>query len=380
MSQEGVTLHRGLKGVYLDTTRICHIDGQKGILLYRGYTIHDLAENASFEEVCYLLLHDDLPDRRQLEEFEAALRVSRKLPHQVVDIIRQIKDAHPLDVLRTAISALSAFDPDANDNSLEANLRKGTRLIAQFPTVVASHERIRKGLEPVAPRDDLNHAANFLWMLKGEEPDPESTRAMDLDFILHAEHSSNASAFAVRVAASTLGDLHAAIVAGIAALKGPLHGGAAQAVIEMAREVGEPENAEAWVKEQLAAGKRIMGFGHRVYKTQDPRARHLKDLARKLGEKFGDPKTFQILVNIEKAMGPLQVKGIYANVDFYAGCIYHYLNIPTDLYIPIFAIGRIPGWIAHALEQYADNVLIRPLLHYTGPMRRTFLPLNERGA
>jgi citrate synthase len=376
---EQVVLHRGLKGVYLDATRICHIDGEKGILLYRGYSIHDLAQNATFEEVCYLLLYGDLPNRQQLAEFDAALRASRTLPSAVLDIIRSVKDAHPLDVLRTAVSALSAFDPDVKDMTPEANLRKGTRLIAQFPTIVAAHERMRNGLEPVPPREDLNHAANFLWMLKGEEPDADSAKAMDLDFILHAEHSSNASAFAVRVAASTLADLHAAIVAGIAALKGPLHGGAAEAVIEMAEEIGEPERAEAWVKEQLAQGKRIMGFGHRVYKTEDPRARHLRELAKRLGEKFGDPKTFQIMTAIERAMQPLRAKGIYVNVDFYAGCIYHYLGIPADLYIPIFAIGRIPGWVAHALEQYADNLLIRPLLHYVGPMERPFVPIDRRG-
>lgn len=378
MMTEQLVLHRGLKNVYLDATRICHIDGEKGILLYRGYNIHDLAQHATFEEVCYLLLYGELPTQQQLSEFDAALKAARTLPPQIVDIIRQVKNSHPLDVLRTAVSALSAFDPDVEDNSLNANLRKGTRLIAQFPTIVATHDRIRNGLEPVPPRDDLNHAANFLWMLKEKEPDEDSVKAMNLDFILHAEHSSNASAFAVRVAASTLADLHAAIVAGIAALKGPLHGGAAEATIKMAEEIGEPEKAEAWVKGQLAAGKRIMGFGHRVYKTEDPRARHLRELTKRLGEKFGDPKTFQIMVNIEKAMEPLRAKGVYVNVDFYAGCIYHYFGIPEDLYVPIFAIGRIPGWVAHALEQYADNVLIRPLLHYTGPMEQEFVPIERR--
>lgn len=375
---EQVVLHRGLKSVYLDQTRICYIDGERGILLYRGYSIHDLAQHATFEEVCYLLLYGDLPNRQQLTEFDAALKSARSLPPAVIDILRSVKNAHPLDVLRTAVSALSAFDPDVAEMTPEANLRKGIRLIAQFPTIVATHERLRKGLEPVSPRDDLNHAANFLWMLKGEEPDADSAKAMDLDFILHAEHSSNASAFAVRVAASTLADLHAAIVAGIATLKGPLHGGAAEAVVEMAQEIGEPERAEAWVKEQLAQGKRIMGFGHRVYKTEDPRARHLRALAKRLGETLGDPKTFQIMTAIEQAMTPLREKGIYVNVDFYAGCIYHYLGIPADLYIPIFAIGRIPGWVAHALEQYADNVLIRPLLHYVGPMERQFVPIDQR--
>ncbi len=238
---EQVVLHRGLKGVYLDATRICHIDGEKGILLYRGYSIHDLAQNATFEEVCYLLLYGDLPNRQQLAEFDAALRASRTLPSAVLDIIRSVKDAHPLDVLRTAVSALSAFDPDVKDMTPEANLRKGTRLIAQFPTIVAAHERMRNGLEPVPPREDLNHAANFLWMLKGEEPDADSAKAMDLDLPSCTPNTvPTHRLLPFGFAASTLADLHAAIVAGIAALKGPLHGGAAEAVIEMAEEIGNP--------------------------------------------------------------------------------------------------------------------------------------------
>lgn len=375
---EQVTVYKGLEGIYSDTTKICHIDGERGILLYRGFIIHDLAENASFEEVCYLLLHDKLPTRQELNEFDAALKANRRLPTGVVDIIRYVKEGHPMDVLRTAVSVLGAIDPDVKDNSLEANLRKATRLIAQFPTIVATHERLRKGLEPVQPRDDLGHAANFLWMLKGEEPDKDAARAMDLDFILHAEHSSNASAFTTRVVASTLSDLHSAVVGGISALKGPLHGGAAEAVMEMVEAIKKPENAEPWVKEQLSAKKRIMGFGHRVYKTEDPRARHLRELSRTLGEKYGDPETFQILSNIEKAMEPLREKRIYVNVDFYAGSIYHYLGIPADMYVPIFAIGRVIGWIVHILEQYAEGRLIRPLLHYVGPMERAWVAIDER--
>ncbi len=378
MVSEEIVLHRGLKNVYLDKTDICHIDGQKGILLYRGYNIHDLAVHSTFEEVCYLLIYGELPKEEELKEFDNALRSQRTIPDEVLKVIDLVKKDHPLDVLRTAVSSLSAFDPDRDDNTREANLRKGTRLIAQFPTIITTHARMRDGKEPIHPRNDLNHAGNFLWMLTGQEPDAEATRAMDLDFILHAEHSSNASAFSVRVAASTLADLHSAIVAGIATLKGPLHGGAAERTVEMAMEVGEPARAQAWVQEQLAQHRRIMGFGHRVYKAEDPRARHLRDLSRILGERYGDAKTFQIMVAIEKAMEPLQAKGIYVNVDFYAGSIYHYLGIPTDLYTAVFSIGRIPGWIAHALEQYADNVLIRPLLHYTGPAERSYVPIKER--
>ncbi|MCS7264527.1 MAG: citrate synthase [Armatimonadetes bacterium] len=378
MSAEQVIVNKGLEGIYFDNTSICHIDGQRGILLYRGYNIHDLASNATYEEVCYLLLYDRLPTKDELDQFDAALKENRNLPSAVMDVIYAFKDGHPTDVLRTAVSALGTIDPDVKDMSLEANLRKGIRLIAQFPTIVAAHERIRKGLDFTPPREDLSHAANFLWMLKGEEPDPDAVRAMDLDFILHAEHSSNASTFTARVAASTLADLHSSVVAAISALKGPLHGGAAEAVMEMVEAIGEPERAEGWVQEQLAAKKRIMGFGHRVYKTEDPRARHLRELSKILGEKYGEPKTFQILQNIEKAMEPMRAKGIYVNVDFYAGSIYHYLGIPADLYIPIFAIGRIVGWVAHILEQYSDNRLIRPLLHYVGPMERQWVFIEQR--
>src|SRR3954464_2159041 len=258
-------LAKGLRNVVLDTTESSFIDGEEGILLYRGYSIHDLAEHSSFEEATYLLLHGTLPTREELTAFDNRLRRQRALPGGVVDVIRIVKDAHPMDVLRTATSALSAYDPDADDGSRDAVLRKSERLTAQIASIVATHERIRKGKEPVLPREDLSHAGNFLWMLTGEEPSEEATSAIDLDFILHAEHGANASAFAARVTASTLSDMHSAIVSAIGTLKGPLHGGAAEAVQEMTEEIGKPENAKEYIRKRLDAKDRVMGFGHRVY-------------------------------------------------------------------------------------------------------------------
>jgi citrate synthase len=371
-------IYRGLKGVTVDVTEASFIDGEVGKLLYRGYNIHDLAEHSTFEETTYLLWHGRLPTRRELDQFDRQLRASRALPPEILEIIRLIKGAHPMDVLRTAVSALAAFDPDVNDNSFEANIRKGTRLTAQFPTIVAAHARIRDGKDPIPPNPNLGHAANFLYMLHGKEPDEVSARALDVDLILHAEHGSNASAFSVRVTASTLADMHAAIVAGIGTLKGPLHGGAAEAVMTMVKEIGKPENAEAYVKKALAEGKRIMGFGHRVYKTEDPRARHLRKLSKEMGERMGQPEWYQILTKVEEAMAPLREKGIYVNVDFYSGSVYYLLGIPEDLFVPVFAISRISGWVTQVLEQWRDNVIIRPLLKYVGPMDLPYVPIDQR--
>jgi citrate synthase len=283
-----------------------------------------------------------------------------------------------MDVLRTAASALSAFDPDVEDNSREANIRKSERLISQFPTIVAAHHRIRNGEKPVTPREDLGHAANFLYMLYAKDPSPEAVEAMDLDFLLHAEHGANASAFAARVTASTLSDLHSSIVTAIGTLKGPLHGGAAEAVQKMTSEIGDPSRADAYIKEKLANHERIMGFGHRVYRAEDPRARHMREKSRVLGEKLGHSEWYQILTQVEKDMAPYQSRGIFVNVDFYAGSVYALLGLPEDLFVPIFAIGRIPGWCVEILEQYDNNLLIRPLLEYTGPMAMTYTPIDQR--
>ena len=370
---------KGLKDVYLDTTESSFIDGLEGKLLYRGYNIHDLAEKSTFEEVIYLLLYGNLPSKEQLAEFEAHLRANRRIPDEVIQVLELVKNSHPMDALRTGISAMSAFDPEVTDNSVEATIRKGIRLTAMGPTIVAAHHRLRQGLEPVAPNPDLNHAGNFLYMLFGEVPDQETTDLLDVDFILHAEHGANASAFGARVAASTISDLHSAVVTGVGVLKGPAHGGAAEEVMKMALEIGQPENAEEYCRNILDNGGRIMGFGHRVYKAEDPRARHLRERSRALGEKLGEPRWFQILNYVEEeVMVRYRSRGIFVNVDFFAGSIYYLLDIPDDLFISIFALGRIPGWTLQCAEQYEDNILIRPLLEYSGDMDLEYVPIEQR--
>ena len=370
---------KGLKDVYLDTTESSFIDGQVGKLLYRGYNIHDLAEMSTFEEVIYLLLYGELPTGEQLAEFDATLRANRRIPDEVIQVLDLVKNSHPMDALRTGISALSAFDEEVADNSVEATLRKGIRLTAQGPTIVAAHHRLRQGLEPVAPTPDLNHSGNFLYMMFGEVPDQETTDLLDVDFILHAEHGANASSFGARVTASTISDLHSAVTTGVGVLKGPAHGGAAEEVMKMSLEIGNPENAEEYARKHLEAGGRIMGFGHRVYRAEDPRARHLRERAQALGEKKGEPRWFQILSHLEQnTMLPYRDKGICVNVDFFAGAIYYLLDIPDDLFISIFALGRIPGWTLQCIEQYKDNILIRPLLEYTGDMDLEYVPIEQR--
>lgn len=373
-------IRKGLKDVYLDTTESSFIDGAEGKLLYRGYNIHDLAEQSTFEEVIYLLLYAKLPNRAELADFDRTLRANRRIPDAVIQVLELVKDSHPMDALRTGLSALSAFDPEVNDNSADATLRKGVRMTAMGPTIVAAHHRLRQGLEPVAPNPDLNHAGNFLYMLFGEVPDQETTDLLDVDFILHAEHGANASAFGARVTASTISDLHSAVVTGVGTLKGPAHGGAAEEVMKMALEIGQPENAAEYCRNILDNGGRIMGFGHRVYRAEDPRARHLRERSRILSEKMGQPHWFQILTYVEEeAMVPYRSRGIFVNVDFFAGSIYYLLGIPDDLFISIFALGRIPGWTLQCVEQFQDNILIRPLLEYTGEMDLEYVPLEQRG-
>ncbi len=373
-------IRKGLKDVYLDTTTASFIDGEEGKLLYRGYNIHDLAEKSTFEEVIYLLLYGKLPTRQELEAFDQILRANRHIPDEVIQVLDLVKTSHPMDALRTGLSALSAFDSDVTDNSVEATIRKGIRLTAMGPTIVAAHHRLRQGLEPVAPNPDLSLAGNFLYMLFNELPDEETTKLLDVDFILHAEHGANASAFGARVTASTISDLHSAVVTGVGTLKGPAHGGAAEEVMKMALEIGQPENAEEYCRNILDNGGRIMGFGHRVYRAEDPRARHLRERSRTLSEKVGQPHWFQILTFVEEnAMVPYRSRGIFVNVDFFAGSIYYLLGIPDDLFISIFALGRIPGWTLQCMEQFEDNILIRPLLEYTGEMDLEYVQLEQRG-
>lgn len=379
MTEEKVQLHRGLREVYIDRSKSSFIDGNIGKLLYRGYNIDDLAVHSNFEETAYLVMYGKLPTQAQLEEFDTKLKAARLIPDEIVDVIKLTRNSHPMDVLRTAISALSAYDPDTEDNSTEATLRKGLRLTAQAPTIVATHARVRDGKDPIAPDSNLNQAANFLNMLFGELPEQVDSDLIDKDFVLHAEHGINASSFGARVAASTVADLHCAVTTGVAVLKGPSHGGAAEEVMKMAQEIGTEENAENYVRERLDSGGRIMGFGHRVYRAIDPRSVHLQDDAKALGERKGEPKWFSILQNVIEAMEPYRRRGIYQNVDFFSGTIYYLLGIPDDLFISIFAMGRIPGWTAQVVEQFENNILLRPRLLYTGEMDVPYVPIGERG-
>ena len=379
MTEEKVQLHRGLREVYIDRSKSSFIDGNIGKLLYRGYNIDDLAVHSNFEETAYLVMYGKLPTQAQLDEFDAKLKAARLIPDEIVDIIKLTRHSHPMDVLRTAISALSAYDPDTEDNSIEATLRKGLRLTAQAPTIVATHARVRDGKDLIAPDSNLNQAANFLNMLFGELPEQVDSDLIDKDFVLHAEHGINASSFGARVAASTVADLHCAVTTGVAVLKGPSHGGAAEEVMKMAQEIGTEENAENYVRERLDSGGRIMGFGHRVYRAIDPRSVHLQEDAKALGERKGEPKWFSILQNVIEAMEPYRRRGIYQNVDFFSGTIYYLLGIPDDLFISIFAMGRIPGWTAQVVEQFENNILLRPRLLYTGEMDVPYVPIGERG-
>ncbi len=377
-TDEQVQIHRGLNGVYFDRSDVCFIDGRAGELRYRGYSIHDLAERSTFEETAYLLFHGDLPTSDERAKFDRELRDARVLPSSAIDVIRAIKDAHPMEVLRTAVSALGASDPEVDDKSQEATLRKGIRLTSQVPMLVAAHHRIRQGLDPVPPDPSLGQAANFLWMVKGERPSEDASALMDTDFILHAEHGANASSFTARVVAGTDANLHAAVTAAVAALSGPAHGGAAEDVMKMAMEIGTPERAAAWVKAKRANREPIMGFGHRVYRTEDPRARHMREGVRRLSEEMGQPKWYAILEAVVEAMRPYARLGVNVNVDFYAGVVYYLHGIPSDLFVPIFAIGRTPGWCVSVMEQTANNILIRPLTLYTGPEPREYTPPEAR--
>ena len=378
MTERKVELKRGLRDVHIDTTRSSFIDGKTGKLLYRGYSIDDLAKHSTFEETAYLLLYGALPTGSQLATFDAELKANRQLPDEVIQVISLTKDAHPMDVLRTAVSALAAFDPDVTDNSPEATLRKGLRLTSQAPTIVAAHARIRDGAESLSPDPSLSHAANFLYMLFGQEPDSQDARLLDKDFVLHAEHGVNASSFGARVAASTLADLHCAVTTGIAVLKGPSHGGAAEEVMKMALDIGSEDNAAAYVKELLSRGGRVMGFGHRVYRAVDPRSVHLREDAKALGERKGQPKWFSILQAVAKAMEPYSRKGICQNVDYFSGAIYYLMGIPDDIFISVFAVGRIPGWTVQVMEQFENNILLRPRLLYVGPMDLEYIPIDRR--
>jgi citrate synthase len=372
-------IYRGLKDVYFERSAATFIDGKAGELRYRGYSIHDLAQNSCFEETAYLLIHGELPTVEQLATFDGELKAARTLPAEVLDVIRLVQRAHPMDVLRTAVSALAAFDPETADTSRAATIRKGVRLSSQVPMIVAAHERIRNGLDPLAPDPALGHAANFLWLLKGSKPSADAAKLLDTDLVLHAEHGSNASSFTARVVVGTDANIHAAVTAAIAALSGPAHGGAAEDVMRMAEEIGDPANTPAFVKAKRAAKEAITGFGHRVYRAEDPRARHMREGVKRLSKEMGEPKWYEILESLVAEMKPYARHGVNVNVDFYSGVIYYLHKIPKDLFVPIFAVGRVPGWTVQVLEQLDNNILIRPLTLYNGPEARTYVPIAERG-
>jgi citrate synthase len=371
------TIVAGLEGVIAGESEICYIDGYQGVLSYRGYNIHTLADNAIFEETIFLLWNGWLPKQPELDELKKDLVAERDLPGPVVDFLRGVPKANPMDVLRTAVSMLSLYDPEAQDMSPEANHRKAVRLMSQTPTIVTTFDRLRTG-KPILPGDPkLGFAANFLYTLTGNRPDDVMERAFDVAMTLHADHELNASTFAARVTAATLSDIYSSITSGIGALKGPLHGGANQVVIKWLLGLGDEEEAVEKVKNTLARKVKIPGFGHRVYRTEDPRATHLRVLSEELGQRTGHVKLYQLSKRMEETVKA--IKGLDPNVDFYSASAYYSLGIPIDLYTPIFAVSRMSGWTAHVLEQYRNNRLIRPRAEYKGnPDGQTWIPINER--
>jgi 2-methylcitrate synthase len=368
----------GLEDVVAADSAICYIDGQRGILSYRGIDIHDLAENSTFEEVCFLLWEGRLPRRDELETLSRSLGAERTLPLEMLELLSSlVPHLTPMDTVRTMVSALAETDPDVRDMSLPGNRRKAVRLTGQIATIVAAHHRIREGQPLVEPDPSLPHAQDFLRMLNGTKPTAEATRAFDMALVLHADHELNASTFAARVTAATLADMHSAITSAVATLKGPLHGGANEAVIRMLLDIGSLERVDDALHEKLARKEKIMGFGHRVYHTEDPRATHLRAMSKALAEKSGDTRWYDMSRRIEKIMN--EEKKLNSNVDFYSATVYYMLGIPPDLFTPIFAISRISGWAAHVLEQYEHNRLIRPRAEYIGPeYPQPYVPLEKR--
>jgi citrate synthase len=378
MSEE---LKKGLEGVLVAESSLSYIDGEKGTLVYRGYTIDDLAHNACFEEVLHLLWHGALPSRSEIESFRASMAADRHLEDDVQRLVRALAEADqaPMAALQTVVSSLSAYDPDADADPTDdaATLRKGRRITAKMPTALAAFARIRDGKDPVDPRDDLGHAANFLYMLNNEEPDDVLAETFDMALVLHADHGLNASTFSAMVTASTLADVHSAVTSAIGTLSGGLHGGANQNVMRMLKEVDAADQDPVdWVKTALEEGRRVPGFGHRVYNVKDPRAKILGEKSEELGEAAGDQKWYEMSAQIEAYIS--EEKGLAPNVDFYSASTYYQMGIPIDLYTPIFAMSRVGGWVAHVSEYLEDNRLIRPRARYVGPEDQEFVPLDER--
>jgi len=371
------TITTGLEGVIAGESEICYIDGYQGILSYRGYNIHTLADNAKFEEVIFLLWNGWLPKQDELDALKRELVAARPIPAAVVEFLRSVPKSNPMDVLRTAVSMLSLHDPEAQDMSPEANHRKAVRLMSQTATIVTTYDRLRNGKVVVEGDPALDFASNFLYTLTERRPDDVMERAFDVAMTLHADHELNASTFAARVTAATLSDIYSSVTSGIGALKGPLHGGANQDVIKWLLDLGTEEEAVARVQNTLARKVKIPGFGHRVYRTEDPRATHLRVLSEELGKRTGHEKLYRLSQRMEETIK--SVKGLMPNVDFYSASAYYSLGIPIDLYTPIFAVSRMSGWTAHVLEQYRNNRLIRPRAEYKGnPDGQTWIPIKDR--
>ncbi len=368
---------KGLEGIVAANTRLSDVQGEAGRLIYCGYDIDELAGKVTFEEVIHLLHHNHLPNRKELRDLKERLAAARELPAGVVTIIKTLpRDTPPMHAIRTAVSALGCFDTTCDDDSMDAQRQKAIRLIARIPMVTAYFHRARQGKSLLDPDPALGEAANFLYLIDGERPPEEKEKTLDLCYVLHADHGMNASTFSARVTIATLSDMYSAITTAIGTLKGPLHGGANEGVIKMLKEIGSLDKVDAYVAECLEQKKKIMGIGHRVYKTLDPRAPHLKRMAQVLSSRLGEPKWIQMSERIAALM--LEKKNLHANVDFYSATVYYSLGIPTDLFTPIFAISRTAGWTAHVLEQLADNRLIRPQSAYTGPVGLKVVPLDQR--
>jgi citrate synthase len=385
MSETGTVVDRGLEGVIVGETELSNVEGLEGRLTYRGYDIHDLAVHASYEEICYLLLFGDLPNKFQLEDLRVRMATNRMLPQPLLELMSAIpKTAWPMDVLRTMVSALALYVPHSEDGSHASNPRTAIHIIARTPTIVAAWDRIRRNLEPIDPLPDLSHAANFLYMRTGKVPIREAERALDTYFVLLADHSYNASTFSARVTASTRADIFASATAALATLEGDLHGGAPGKVMTMLMEIGKPERAAAYVREVLARGEKVMGMGHREYKVRDPRAEHLERMAKELCVASGDMKWYEVARALEDASNQAFAESkpgrrIYANVEFYTAPTLYSLGIPPDEFTCLFACGRMAGWTAHILEQLANNRLIRPQATYTGPAVVPYVPVEQRG-
>ncbi|MGO9481224.1 MAG: citrate/2-methylcitrate synthase [Candidatus Kryptoniota bacterium] len=377
IAKSAASLSKGLDGIVAGQSSICFIDGQKGELVYRGINIDELATDAAFEEIVYLLWHGTLPNKDQLAKLQKELSANRSLPGPVIEFLRSVpKASEPMDVLRTAVSFLGMLDEEAKNNSLEANWRKSVRLVAKMPTIVANFHTFRNSGDYLKPDASLSHSANFLYMLNGVPPGDTSTKTMDCALVLQADHEFNASTFAARVTVATLSDIYSGVTSAVGTLKGPLHGGANESVMNMLLEIKAIDNIEPYLKQLFAEKKKVPGFGHRVYKVQDPRAKHMKRFSKQLSETIGNLKWYEMSDKIEQSVW--KEKRLLPNVDFYSASTYYYLGIPVDLYTPIFAISRTAGWTAHIMEQYADNRLIRPVSQYGGVHDVHFIPLDRR--